>query len=142
MSVNKRYPLPSANYGHAQPWNSAINAEPLPAIFERQAQAIPNTVLAEFMGRDFTYRELYAEARRFAAGLIDGSIDNCASLRVLTPRSFNSTILDFSLLTRSAMFASNPQGERAHMTAISVVSVLFAERSKKQLEQILRGKKR
>ena len=28
------------------------------------------------------------------------------------------------------------------MTAISVVSVLFAERSKKQLEQILRGKKR
>ena len=70
MSVNKRYPLPSANYGHAQPWNSAINAEPLPAIFERQAQAIPNTVLAEFMGRDFTYRELYAEARRFAAGLI------------------------------------------------------------------------
>ena len=70
MSVNKRYPLPSADYGHAHPWHSAIHAEPLPAIFERQAQAIPNAVLAEFMGRDFTYRELYAEARRFAAGLI------------------------------------------------------------------------
>ena len=71
MSVNKRYPLPSADYGHAHPWHSAIHAEPLPAIFERQAQAIPNAVLAEFMGRDFTYRELYAEARRFAAGLIE-----------------------------------------------------------------------
>ena len=70
MSVNKRYPLPSADYGHAHPWNSAIHAEPLPAIFERQAKAIPDAVLAEFMGRGFTYRELFAEARRFAAGLI------------------------------------------------------------------------
>jgi len=74
MSVNKRFPIPSGTYGHAQPWNSAIYAEPLPIIFERQAKARPNAVLAEFMGRDFTYSELYAEARRFAAGLIERGI--------------------------------------------------------------------
>ena len=74
MSVNKRFPIPSGTYGHAQPWNSAIYAEPLPTIFERQAKARPNAVLAEFMGRDFTYSELYAEARRFAAGLIERGI--------------------------------------------------------------------
>lgn len=74
MSVNKRFPIPSGTYGHAQPWNSAIHAEPLPTIFERQAKARPNAVLAEFMGRNFTYSELYAEARRFAAGLIERGI--------------------------------------------------------------------
>ncbi|MCH2488331.1 MAG: AMP-binding protein, partial [Erythrobacter sp.] len=74
MSVNKRFPLPPAGYGHAQPWASVIHAEPLPTIFARQAEAIPNAVLAEFMGRDFSYRELYSEARRFAAGLIERGI--------------------------------------------------------------------
>ena len=70
MAVSKRFPFAPSQYGHATPWNTAIQAEPLPAIFERQARERPRARLVEFLGRDFTYGELFAEARRFAAGLV------------------------------------------------------------------------
>ncbi|MFA6218830.1 MAG: long-chain fatty acid--CoA ligase [Erythrobacter sp.] len=70
MAVNKRFPLPPAAYGHAQPWNSSIRPELLHAMFERQALALPDAPLLEFLGRSFSYGEIYAQARRFAAGLV------------------------------------------------------------------------
>lgn len=74
MAVNKRFPLPPAAYGHAKPWNSSIKPELLHAIFERQARELPDAALVEFLGRSFTYREIYTQARRFAAGLVERGI--------------------------------------------------------------------
>lgn len=74
MAVNKSYPPAPANYGHARPWDSPIPAEPLPAIFERRAREHPSARLIEFLGRDFSYSEMFGEARRFAAGLIERGI--------------------------------------------------------------------
>ncbi len=70
MTVNKRFPPPPASYGHPTPWNTSVRPAPLHAIFARQAEARPDAVLVEFLGREFSYRELAAEARRFACGLI------------------------------------------------------------------------
>ncbi|TMM48166.1 AMP-binding protein [Qipengyuania marisflavi] len=74
MVVNKRFPLPPTPYAHPTAWNSSIKPEPLHAIFARQTQAQPLAVLAEFLGREFTYRQLFAEAQQFAAGLLSRGI--------------------------------------------------------------------
>ncbi|GMM91771.1 long-chain fatty acid--CoA ligase [Qipengyuania sp. MTN3-11] len=74
MAVSKRFPPAPERYGHASPWNSPVRPEPLPAIFARQARERPSARLVEFLGRDFTYAEIFAEARRFAAGLIERGI--------------------------------------------------------------------
>ncbi|QKG70935.1 long-chain-fatty-acid--CoA ligase [Erythrobacter mangrovi] len=74
MAVNKRFPPPPSVYGHARPWNSSIKPELLHVIFARQAREVPDAPLVEFLGRSFTYRQLYSEARRFAAGLAERGI--------------------------------------------------------------------
>ena len=70
MTVNKLFPPVPASYGHAQPWDSEVVPEPLHAILQRQAEARPEAMLVEFLGRKYSYREIHAEARRFAHGLI------------------------------------------------------------------------
>lgn len=72
MTVNKRFPFPPGAdaYGHPEPWNSTITPEFLPTLFTRMVEQKPDAVLVEFLGRDFTYRQLHDEARRFAQGLI------------------------------------------------------------------------
>lgn len=72
MAVNKRFPLPpgAESYGHPFPWNSTIRPEVLHATFARQAAAQGAAPMVDFLGRTFTYAELYREARLFAHGLI------------------------------------------------------------------------
>ena len=70
MTVNKRFPPAPASYGHPTPWQASVRPEPLHATFARQAEARPAAVLIEFLGRTFSYGEILAEARRFAAGLM------------------------------------------------------------------------
>jgi long-chain acyl-CoA synthetase len=43
-------------------------------LFAGQAQRTPNAPLVEFLGRTFSYRQLHAAARRFAAGLAERGI--------------------------------------------------------------------
>ncbi len=70
MAVSKRFPLPPEDrYGHPNPWNSAIRPILLHDLFAGQAQKAPRAPLVEFMGRTFSYGEIHADARRFAAGL-------------------------------------------------------------------------
>lgn len=70
MAVSKRFPLPPGDhYGHPHPWNSAIRPMLLHDLFAGQAQKAPAAPLVEFMGRTYSYRELYSDAARFAAGL-------------------------------------------------------------------------
>lgn len=70
MAVSKRFPLPPGDhYAHPHPWNSAIRPLLLHDLFAGQAQKNPDAQLVEFLGRSFSYRQLYTDARRFAAGL-------------------------------------------------------------------------
>jgi len=70
MAVSKRFPLPPGDlYGHPHPWNSTIRPMLLHDLFAGQAQKSPQAPLVDFLGRVFTYRDLYTSACRFAAGL-------------------------------------------------------------------------
>lgn len=57
------------NYQHPCAWDMPIESVALPELFARSTQATPNAPLADFLGRTYSYSDLYAEARRFAAGL-------------------------------------------------------------------------
>ena len=75
MAVSKRFPLPPGDrYGHPHPWNSAIRPMLLHDMFAGQARKTPDAPLVEFLGRSLSYRRLYADARRFAAGLAERGI--------------------------------------------------------------------
>lgn len=75
MAVSKRFPLPPGDhYSHPNPWNSTIRPMLLHDLFAGQAQRTPDAPLVEFLGRQFTYRRIYSDARRFAAGLIENGI--------------------------------------------------------------------
>jgi len=58
-----------ANYQHPCAWDMAIESVALPDLFARSTQAAPGAPLAEFLGRIYTYADLHAQARSFAAGL-------------------------------------------------------------------------
>lgn len=75
MAVSKRFPLPPGDrYAHPHPWNSAIRPMLLHDLFAGQAQKTPQAPLVEFLGRTVSYHRLYADARRFAAGLAERGI--------------------------------------------------------------------
>ncbi len=77
MAVNKRFPLPPGSdlYVHPFAWNSTIRPEPLHVSFARLAEKQPNAPMVEFLGRSFSYRQLYDEAQCFALGLAARGID-------------------------------------------------------------------
>lgn len=56
-------------YNHPTEWELDLPPLTMPEMFERSAQAHPDAPLVEFMGRWYSYGEVHAEARSFAAGL-------------------------------------------------------------------------
>lgn len=69
MDVNK------AAYHHPTPWDTTFEALSLPAMLERAVAHDPAAPFLHFLGRTYSYGEIYAEARRFAAGLIAHGIE-------------------------------------------------------------------
>ncbi len=63
MNVN------NAPYHHPTPWDSQFELMSLPALLERSVRSDPSAPLLHFLGRTFSYREIFTEAQRFAAGL-------------------------------------------------------------------------
>lgn len=59
-----------SQYHHPVPWETEFEALSLPALLERGAERHGDAVLVDFAGRRFTYAQIWADARRFAAGLI------------------------------------------------------------------------
>ena len=59
----------NASYQHPCAWDLNIESVPLPELFARSTRAAPTAPLAEFLGRSYSYADLFSEARRFAAGL-------------------------------------------------------------------------
>ncbi len=85
MSVNKRFPCPSAEYSHPGAWDAPLKGDALPEIFARRATERGDTPLVEFLGRTFSYAELHDQARRFAAGLIEKGIEKGDRIGLFLP---------------------------------------------------------
>ncbi|MBO6767182.1 MAG: AMP-binding protein [Erythrobacter sp.] len=55
---------------HPVPWDTRFEAMALPAMFARTTKASPEAPLLHFLGRTYTYSELYRDAQAFARGLV------------------------------------------------------------------------
>jgi len=63
MNVN------NAAYHHPTPWETTFEAMSLPDMLARTAARDPARPFLHFLGRTYSYGEILAEAKRFAAGL-------------------------------------------------------------------------
>jgi len=63
MNVN------NASYHHPTPWDVPLEPMTLPEMFERTVRHNPAAPFLHFLGRTYSYREMFTEAQRFAAGL-------------------------------------------------------------------------
>ncbi|UIP07353.1 long-chain fatty acid--CoA ligase [Erythrobacter sp. SDW2] len=61
-------------YHHPLPWDTQFPLFTLPQLLERTVRANPAAPFLHFLGRTYSYREIYSEARRFAAGLAETGI--------------------------------------------------------------------
>ena len=68
VSNSLDHPTPD-QYVHPGDWDLDLPPLSLPAMFLTSANAHPGAPLVDFMGRAFSYGDLAAEARAFAAGL-------------------------------------------------------------------------
>lgn len=59
----------SAAYNHPVPLDTQLEAMSLPAMFERTLRQNPQAPFLHFLGRTYTYREIFAQAQAFALGL-------------------------------------------------------------------------
>ena len=64
----------SAPYHHPLPWSTAFEPATLPGLFARSAERAPNAPLVDFLGRSYSYRDLFADAARFAIALKESGI--------------------------------------------------------------------
>ena len=70
MSETDPAPTPwQAHYAHPCAWDMDFPPLTLPQMFADSAARCGERPLVDFMGRSFSYRDLHAEARAFAAGL-------------------------------------------------------------------------
>ncbi|MEM8724063.1 MAG: long-chain fatty acid--CoA ligase [Pseudomonadota bacterium] len=58
-----------APYNHPAPWDTKFDTITLPEMFERTVRHNPAAPFLHFLGRTYSYREMFTEAQRFAAGL-------------------------------------------------------------------------
>lgn len=63
MNVSK------ASYHHPGEWDAEFELMSLPEMLARTTEFDPSAPFLHFLGRIYSYGEMYAEARRFAAGL-------------------------------------------------------------------------
>ena len=58
-----------AAYHHPTPLETRFEAMSLPAMFERTVRANPQAPFLHFLGRTYSYQQIFADAQRFAVGL-------------------------------------------------------------------------
>ena len=69
MSVN------SENYHHPTPWESQFEPAPVPDLLARTTAEDPAAPFLHFLGRTYSYGEIFESANRFAVGLKDMGIE-------------------------------------------------------------------
>jgi len=66
-------------YAHPCAWDVPLAELTVPGLLERAAGKAPDAIAIDFMGRAYTYAQVLAEARRFAAGLAARGIGRSAN---------------------------------------------------------------
>lgn len=61
-------------YHHPMPWDTQFAPLTVPQLLEHTVHADPAAPFLHFLGRTYSYREIYTDARRFAAGLAENGI--------------------------------------------------------------------
>ena len=74
MNVSTAHPSPET-YGHPVPWTTHFAPMTLPEMFARSVSRRGDATLLHFMGRTYSYAQLYAEAQAFAADLLARGIE-------------------------------------------------------------------
>ncbi len=69
MNVSKSTEPWLSHYSHPIPWDTAFPPLSLPDMFAAATHDHGKAPLVDFLGRTFSYSELYAQARAFASGL-------------------------------------------------------------------------
>ena len=64
----------NAAYNHPVPLDTQFEAMSLPAMFERTLRNNPEAPFLHFLGRTYTYRQIFAQAQAFALGLTNAGI--------------------------------------------------------------------
>ena len=72
-------------YHHPHPWAMPLEPMALPTMLERTVNRNPSAPFLHFLGRTYSYREIYADARRFAAGLAESGIAKGDRVGVFLP---------------------------------------------------------
>ncbi|APG62219.1 dicarboxylate--CoA ligase PimA [Sphingorhabdus lutea] len=72
-------------YLHPSDWDIAIDEMPLHDVFFRSAGRAPNSYIADFMGRQFTYGDIADKVRQFAKGLQDLGIGKGSHVGLFLP---------------------------------------------------------
>lgn len=62
-------PVSNAAYHHPTPLDTRFEPMSLPAMLERSLRANPGAPFLHFLGRTYTYSQIFSQAQRFAAGL-------------------------------------------------------------------------
>lgn len=65
----------TASYYHPTPWGTTFEPLALPEMLRRTMAHDPSAPFLHFLGRTYSYGEIYAEARNFAAGLLASGIE-------------------------------------------------------------------
>lgn len=69
VSSAREYPR-AEDYRHPCAWDIALAELTVPQLLERAARETPSAPAVDFLGRTYSYRQIWDEAQRFAAGLI------------------------------------------------------------------------
>ncbi len=67
-------PFANIAYHHPKPWDTVFEPMALPEMFAGTMARAPDAPLVHFMGRTFSYREIYTDAQRFAYALTSRGI--------------------------------------------------------------------
>jgi len=72
-------------YHHPTPWNATFEDKSLPQMLEAAMEADPSAPFLHFLGRTYSYGDIYIEARQFAAGLIARGIERGDRIGLFLP---------------------------------------------------------
>ena len=72
MSVNSgSHPYQNTPYHHPAPWESTFEPMTLPDMMARTVAHDPSAPFLHFLGRTYSYGEIFEQANRFALGLVE-----------------------------------------------------------------------
>ena len=74
-----------APYHHPTPWSATFEDKSLPAMLEEAVRHDPSAPFLHFLGRTYSYGEIFTESRQFAAGQIARGVEQGDRIGLFLP---------------------------------------------------------